>query len=151
MPATLKQSKIAKLLGTDIALDGDGNFSTTFRSGFYDLALISGPENLEQALLSRLRADAKKLASRLPGSLPAHSTYGVGILSMVSAPYTEVLRQAQTSIVSNFSAEPRINPISASDVEFSWNSSTRILDIKISYTVIGSEVQSNLIFPIYIS
>ena len=151
MPVTTQSLKEAELLGTDIGLDGYGNFGIQYRNGFRDLATIAGRSNLTQALLNRLRAVPKRLASRLAGSLPLHPDYGVAILSTVSAPYSEVLQQTQALIASNFAAEPRLKPMQSSDITFTWDSSKRLLEIKITYSIITSEIPQNLIFPIYIT
>lgn len=151
MAATPAQVKVAELLGTDIAINAEGNFSVTFRNGYYDLATISGENNLRQALLNRLRAVAKLLNSRKPGDLLAHPDYGVGILGLVSNPYPEAIQKAQTQIISNFAAEPRIKPIEPTDIVFTWDSIRSLLEIQVTYTLITSEIPQNLVFPIYIS
>lgn len=151
MSETQQEDNTAKLLGTDLALDSDGNFTVSFRNGYYDRATISGDSNLGQALFARLRATGKFLNSRLPGSLPAHPDYGVGILSLISEPYSEVLQKARTQIISNFASESRIKPLESSDIIFTWDSNKRLLEIKISYTPINSEIAENLVFPLYIS
>lgn len=151
MAATQQQLKTAELLGTDIALTDAGDFTTAYRNGYTDRASISGRQNLRQALLSRLKSVPKLLQSRLPGDLPMHPTYGIGVLSIVSQPYSEVLQQAQTLIVSNFAAEPRIKPLDTSNIVFTWDSIQRLLQISISYTTITTQIPENLIFPIYIT
>lgn len=148
--AVKKYVKQEKLLGKDIALSTAGNFMTSFRSGYRDLAPIAGVANLKQALLSRLNAVPKLLNSRLAGSLPAHPQYGVGITTLVSAPHTEALQQARALILTNLNSEPRLKTIQSSDIKFSWDNSTRILDIMVTFTVITDEIPQNLIFPIYI-
>lgn len=145
-----KYLKQEKLLGKDIALNDVGNFSTTFRSGYHDLAVIAGIANMNQALLNRMKAVPKFVNSRLAGSLPAHPQYGVGITVLVSAPHTEVLQQTRSLILVNLNAEPRIKTVQSSDIKFTWDNGTRILDIVVTYTVIGDEIPQNLIFPIYI-
>ena len=139
-----------KLFGTDLVVTPEGSFATRFVAGFTDFAVVSGPANLQQALINRLKGIAKGLNSRKGGSLPAHSSYGVGAFSLVSSPWNQARQQLQSQIITNFSSEFRIKPMLASDITFAWDNITRILDVSIQYVPINSQIPQNLIFPIYI-
>lgn len=143
-------AKQEKLLGTDVMVDQNGSFATRYVQGFHDLATIAGEANLNQALINRLKAVAKGLGSKRGGSLPAHPDYGAGAYTLVSSPWNEARQKLQTVIITNFASEPRIKPLQASDVTFTWDPLARTLTVEISYTRIKAQVPQNLIFPIYL-
>ncbi len=150
MPISKGTSKQEELLGSDVALDGSGNFMVTYRSGFRDIATIRGIANLKQALLSRCLSTPKMLGSRRSGSLPAHPQYGVGAVGLVSAPMTEALQQLRTQLILNLNAEARIKPLIASNISFETDVLKRQLLVTVTFTPISDQIPQNLIFPIYI-
>jgi hypothetical protein len=144
-PSTAIQEQ---LLGSDVALDDNGNWMVAYRNGFTDIACLSGLANLGQALLSRINSTPQQPGSRKAGSLPAHPLYGVGAVQLVSEPTPYVLQQLNARFLLNLNQEYRIKPIQSSAITFQVSGNSVICTIV--YTPINSEVPQNLIFPIYI-
>jgi len=94
------------ILGTDILLD-NGDFQIN-QSG--DLMWITGLDNLEQALIHRIRT--------VIGALIWHPEYGTIIQNLISKPNTEVLRTLiAMELLRTLSEEPRIERINNLEVK----------------------------------
>lgn len=94
-----------EILGVDILLDGDFQVNQTG-----DLYWIAGLNNLEQALVHRIRT--------ILGSLIWHPEYGTIIQNLISKPNTDVLRSIITiELLRTLSEEPRIAKINNLEVK----------------------------------
>ena len=87
-----------------------------------DITLVSGAENLEQALKHRIRSAI--------GSLKYHLEYGSDIPSMISKPNTDILRSMiYVEIAKICEAEPRIERIVKLEVS-ELNSNSIVIELE---------------------
>ena len=139
-------------LGTDLELlrnrkkqndrDVGRDLSTTQAGEFgIDFAVISGSENIAQALLLRFLTVEGELA-RL-----GHPDYGSRLSELIGKLNTETNRNlAKLHVLRALSREPRVQAVLSASVTQAPSDRSRV-DIALSLKIIGSDTPLNLVFP----
>jgi len=123
-----------ELLGVDILLN-NGDFQVN-QAG--DLTWIAGLDNLEQALVHRIRT--------VIGALIWHPEYGTIIQNLISKPNTDVLRTIiAIELLRTLSEEPRIERINNLEVKELY---TDTIVISLEIIPISSDKPENLLLRI---
>ena len=125
-----------ELLGVDILLN-NGDFQAN-QAG--DLSWTAGLDNLEQALVHRIRT--------VIGALIWHPEYGTIIQNLISKPNTDVLRSIiSIELLRTLSEEPRIERINNLEVKELY---TDTIVISLEIIPISSDKPENLLLRIKI-
>lgn len=125
-----------ELLGVDILLN-NGDFQAN-QAG--DLTWIAGLDNLEQALVNRIKT--------VIGALIWHPEYGTIIQNLISKPNTDVLRTIiAIELLRTLSEEPRIDRINNLEVKELY---TDTIVISLEIIPISSDKPENLLLRIKI-
>jgi len=123
-----------ELLGVDILLN-NGDFQVN-QAG--DLSWTAGLDNLEQALVHRIRT--------VIGALIWHPEYGTIIQNLISKPNTDVLRSIiSIELLRTLSEEPRIERINNLEVKELY---TDTIVISLEIIPISSDKPENLLLRI---
>jgi len=123
-----------ELLGVDILLN-NGDFQAN-QAG--DLSWTAGLDNLEQALVHRIRT--------VIGALIWHPEYGTIIQNLISKPNTDVLRSIiSIELLRTLSEEPRIERINNLEVKELY---TDTIVISLEIIPISSDKPENLLLRI---
>jgi phage baseplate assembly protein W len=123
-----------ELLGVDILLN-NGDFQVN-QAG--DLSWTAGLDNLEQALVHRIRT--------VIGALIWHPEYGTIIQNLISKPNTDVLRTIiAIELLRTLSEEPRIERINNLEVKELY---TDTIVISLEIIPISSDKPENLLLRI---
>lgn len=129
-------------LGTDLKLL-NSDLTTTERAGRNDLAVVSGVDNLVQALNHRfmiLKGGLRQLG---------HPVYGSKLDELIGRPNDETIRNlVRLYTLEVLRQEPRIKEIM--DVKIIPKPEEDRVDIDIIVIPIDSDVPLNLVFPFYL-
>ncbi len=129
-------------LGTDLKLF-DSDLSTTERAGRNDLAVVSGVDNLVQALNHRFMIFKGGLRQL------GHPVYGSKLDELIGRPNDETTRNlVRLYTLEVLRQEPRIKEIM--DVKIIPKPEEDRVDINIIVIPIDSDVPLNLVFPFYL-
>jgi phage baseplate assembly protein W len=119
------------------------DLSTAIRpeTGLRDLQVITGVQNLQQALLLRFITHAGEL------SILGHPDYGSKLYTLIGELNNDTNRNlAKLYTIEALEAEPRVKEIVSVDVIPDPNIPD-IVDITVSVTAIDSDTPLNLVFP----
>lgn len=141
-------------LGTDLWLldptdRGDdrtsrGDLRARLRQGV-DLAIVSGVDNLSQALLLRLLTPRGALTDL------GHPDYGCRLHTLIGEPNTETNRnRAKLFVLEALGQEPRIGRVLSVNVTTNRTGSPTRIDIAVSAEVAESTQVLNLVFPFFL-
>lgn len=112
-------------------------------SGAVDLDIISGDENLIQALLLRFLTPMGELAAL------GHATYGSRLYELIGELNSQRNRNlAKLYVLQSLAAEPRVKEVVSVVVTQSPQERTRV-DIEITVRPIDSDTTLNLVFPFF--
>jgi len=121
-----------KYLGTDLALDDDGDM--TVKDG--DIDIVEGVDCLAANLLDRI------LSSE--GELLLHSEFGAGLPDKISLPINQESKDAlAVEVKHEILKDPRVEEVTSIEVI----DEGRILYIRASLTTADGQVVGNLVFP----
>lgn len=122
-------------LGTDIGYQYDDGYADTLKDNS-DIGIISGLDNLYQAIQNRLLTPM--------GSLLLHPTYGSRLHSLIGKGYNSVVEMlVKMMVAESLLEEPRIALIQNIDVSFDRNAKTIFVTVEI-VSIYSSEVSVNV-------
>lgn len=126
--------------------DSGNDLSTVKRSetGQIDLAILTGVDNLVQALLLRFLTPMGELA------LLGHANYGSRLAELIGELNNETNRnRAKLYVLQALADEPRVKQVLAVKVTQNQRERTR-MDININLLAVDSDTPLNLVFPFFL-
>ena len=109
-----------------------------------DLDMLSGKDNLQQALLLRLLTYKGEMA------VLGHANYGSRLAELIGELNSETNRnRAKIYVLQTLADEPRVEEVLSARVRQNLADRNRI-DIDLSLRVIGSDTPLNLVFPFFL-
>ena len=109
-----------------------------------DLDMLSGKDNLQQALLLRLLTYKGEMA------VFGHANYGSRLAELIGELNSETNRnRAKIYVLQTLADEPRVEEVLSARVRQNLADRNRI-DIDLSLRVIGSDTPLNLVFPFFL-
>lgn len=109
-----------------------------------DLAVLSGADNLKQALLLRFLTPLGELTAL------GHLDYGSRLHELIGELNSEVNRnRAKVFVLQALAAEPRVKTVRSVQVTQSQTDRTQI-DIHVSLRAIDSDTDLNFVFPFFL-
>ena len=150
-------AKLAARFGTDLRLLPDliygndrepGHDLSTVRREIttqFDLEMVNGVENLQQALLMRFLTPMGEL------TVLGHPEYGSRLFELIGEHNIETTHnRAKLYVLLALSQEPRIKQVTSVQVTASKEDRTR-MDIKMTLVAIDEDTPLNLVFPFFLS
>ena len=114
------------------------------QTGQVDLDILTGADNLKQALLLRFLTHTGELA------VLGHPNYGSRLFELIGELNTETNRnRAKLFVLKALAAEPRVKEVIAVNVTQNQRERTQ-MDIDISLKAIESDTIVNLVFPFFL-